>query len=83
IGGLGVSDLDFVAAYDIHPNKVGKPFDQAVLAEPNNYPLLDVTLPKVTFPVEEGFRQVDAGSASDKFKAIVKSLRDSRAEVLL
>lgn len=83
IGGIGVSDLDFVAAFDIHPNKIGKSFDKAVLAEPNNYPILDVTLPKVEFKVDEGFKQADAALSSDKFKTIVRRLRDSKAEVLL
>ncbi|WP_413732914.1 inositol-3-phosphate synthase [Sodalis sp. RH20] len=83
IGGLGVSDIEFVAAFDIHPNKVGKPFSQAVLAEPNNYPLLDVSLPTVDFIVLEGFTQQNSNSTSAKFKEIVSRLRESNAEVLL
>lgn len=83
IGGIGVSDLDFVAAFEIHPNKVGKPFDKAVLAEPNNYPILDVTLPKVDFIVDEGFTKADSEPGSARFKAIVNRLRETKAEVLL
>jgi len=83
IGGIGVSDLDFVAAFEIHPNKVGKPFDKAVLAEPNNYPILDVTLPKVDFIVDEGFTKEDSEPGSARFKAIVSRLRETKAEVLL
>jgi len=83
IGGIGVSDIDFVAAFDIHPNKVGKPFEQSVLSSPNNYPLLDVTLPKVNFIVDNGFTKEDANPSSTRFKAIVNRLRESKAEVLL
>lgn len=84
IGGIGVSDIEFVAAFDVHPNKVGKPFDEAVLAEPNNYPLLDVLRPSVKFQVEAGFSQAGEGDkTSARFLAIVKRLRDSNAEVLL
>lgn len=83
IGGIGVSDIDFVAAFDVHPNKVGKPFDEAVLAEPNNYPILDVVLPKVDFQVDRGFTQADATPLSETFKYIVRRLRESNAEVLL
>jgi len=82
IGGIGVSDIDFVAAFDIHPNKVGKPFGKAVLAEPNNYPILDVTLPKVEFKVDEGFLKEDVES-SGRLQSVVARLKESGAEVLL
>ncbi|GIF15710.1 inositol-3-phosphate synthase [Actinoplanes teichomyceticus] len=84
IGGIGVSDLEFVAAFDIHPNKLGRPFSEAVLAEPNNYPILDVDLPDVPFTVAPGLAtEADADPASPAFRTLVKQLTDARAEVLL
>lgn len=83
IGGLGVADIDFVAAFDVHPAKVGVPFATAVLAEPNNYPRLPVTLPDASFAVEPGLTQSDCDRGGAAFEAIVRRLLDSRAEVLL
>ncbi|MFJ1649773.1 inositol-3-phosphate synthase [Streptomyces sp. NPDC088258] len=84
IGGIAVCDLAFVAAFDIHPNKTGRPFNEAVLAEPNNYPRLDVDLPQVPVTVQPGLpTQEDAGPTSRAFRAVVDQLRESRAEVLL
>ncbi|MFI0463762.1 hypothetical protein ACH347_06750 [Saccharopolyspora sp. 5N102] len=83
IGGLGVSDIEFVAAFDLHPNKVGKPFAEAVLAEPNNYPRLEVDLPDPKFEVTAGLVEADADPESEAFRRIVTELRESDAEVLL
>jgi len=84
VGGIAVSDLAFVAAFDTHPNKLGRPFSEAVLAEPNNYPRLDVELPQVAFTVQAGLSSPeDAEPTSAAFRAAVGQLRDSRAEVLL
>jgi myo-inositol-1-phosphate synthase len=83
IGGIGVSDLSFVAAFDPHPNKVGRRFREAVLTEPNNYPRLDVELPDPDFTVTEGLTQQDADESSPVFERIVRTLRESGAEVLL
>ncbi|MEO6501813.1 MAG: myo-inositol-1-phosphate synthase [Jatrophihabitantaceae bacterium] len=83
IGGLGVADIDFVAAFDVHPGKVGAPFHVAVLAEPNNYPLLDITLPETGFAVEPGLTEADGAGPGPAFEQIVARLRNCRAEVLL
>ncbi|MGK4580987.1 inositol-3-phosphate synthase [Kitasatospora sp. HPMI-4] len=83
IGGIGVSDLTFVAAFDLHPNKVGVPFKDAALAEPNNYPLLGVELPDPGFSVDAGLTEEDADPSSPAFRRIVERLRESKAEVLL
>jgi myo-inositol-1-phosphate synthase len=84
VGGIAVSDLSFVAAFDIHPNKAGKPFTEAVLAEPNNYPRLDVELPEVPVTVRTGLATPDdAEPTSAAFRATVEHLRTTRAEVLL
>lgn len=79
IGGIGVSDVEFVAAFDVHPNKVGVKFREAVVAEPNNYPLLDVELPDLAVSVDAGLTEND----SPAFRRVVRRLRESEAEVLL
>ncbi|KVN03119.1 MULTISPECIES: inositol-3-phosphate synthase [unclassified Burkholderia] len=83
IGGIGVSDVEFVAAFDIHPNKVSRPFDEAVLAPPNNYPMLGVPLPAITVPVDQGLTSESAGDGDAAFEHVVRRLRESEAEVLL
>lgn len=80
IGGIGVSDVEFVAAFDVHPNKVGSKFGDAVLAAPNNYPRLDVDLPNPDVIVDEG---LPADFTPQQFDAVVSRLRESGAEVLL
>ncbi|WP_285499902.1 hypothetical protein [Actinokineospora sp. NBRC 105648] len=83
VAGLGVSDLRFVAAFDVHPAKVGAAFTDAVLCPPNNYPRLDVELPEVDVVVDEGMRVADSEPGSAAFDRVVERLRQSRAEVLL
>ncbi len=83
IGGIGVSDIDFVAAFDIHPNKAGKQFDKAVLAEPNNYPILDVDASGGWLQGRRGLLKTRRGAVVGEVQAIVRRLRDSKAEVLL
>lgn len=82
IGGIRVEDIEFVAAFDVHANKVGKPFSDAVMAPPNNYPNLGIPLTRYDFPVSQGFTKdimtSDFGRAN-----IVSALRESGAEVLL
>ncbi|MEV0591398.1 inositol-3-phosphate synthase [Nonomuraea cavernae] len=83
IAGIEVSDIDFVAAFDVHPNKVGVKFREAVLAPPNNYPRLDVELPDPGFAVELGLTPDDIDPSSEGFRRLVATLRDTGAEVLL
>ena len=82
IGGIGVSDLSFVAAFDVHPDKVGQRIRDAVLAPPNNYPRLDVELPDPDVTVQAGLGPDDAPD-TPAFERVVAMLRDSGAEVLL
>ncbi len=79
IGGLGVADVEYVAAYDVHPNKLGEDLRDGALASPNNYPRLAVELPPQGVRIEQGLTEDGAVSRS----AIVKSMVDSGAEVLL
>lgn len=83
IGGLGVSDISFVAAFDLNPRKVNAKFTDAVLAPPNNYPRLDVVLPDVDLVVDEGMTEGEARPGSPAFQRVVERLRESGAEVLL
>lgn len=62
IGDINVFDVEFVAAYDVSQTKVDKPFTEAVLAAPNNYPILDVDLAQYSFKVEHGFTSHTADS---------------------
>ncbi|HEV8516424.1 MAG TPA: inositol-3-phosphate synthase [Candidatus Limnocylindrales bacterium] len=53
LGGYHVRDIEFVAAFDIDRNKVGKDLSEAIHAEPNNtYRFAEV--PHLGVPVERG-----------------------------
>ena len=53
LGGYHVSDIEFVAAFDIDRNKVGADLSEAIYREPNNtYRFADV--PHLGVPVERG-----------------------------
>src|ERR1044071_10213245 len=53
LGGYHLRDLEFVAAFDIDKNKVGKDIADAIYAKPNNtYRFADV--PKTGVKVERG-----------------------------
>ena len=53
LGGYHISDINFVAAFDIDRNKVGKDLSEAIYTEPNNtYRFTDV--PHLGVPVERG-----------------------------
>ncbi|MEV8509081.1 inositol-3-phosphate synthase [Actinoplanes sp. NPDC051475] len=79
IGGVGVGDIDFVCAFDADPRKIGQDLTDAVLAEPNNYPRLDVELPQQGAIVQLGL--VNGGEVT--VEDVTKALVDSDAEVLL
>ncbi len=53
LGGYHVRDIEFVAAFDVDKNKVGKDLSEAIYVEPNNtYRVADV--PHLGVPVERG-----------------------------
>lgn len=53
LGGYHISDLNFVAAFDVDRNKVGKDLSEAIFTAPNNtYRFTDV--PYLGVPVERG-----------------------------
>ncbi len=52
-GGYSIADINFVAAFDVDKNKVGKDLSEAIFAEPNNtYRFTEV--PDLGVPVDRG-----------------------------
>lgn len=43
IGGYGIEDLEFVSAFDVGENKVGKPLNKAIFSDPNYVNWVDNT----------------------------------------
>ncbi len=54
IDGLGVGDIEFVAAFAISEEKVGKDLTEAIFMPPNNFPRLNSDLAKADVPVTKG-----------------------------
>jgi myo-inositol-1-phosphate synthase len=54
IDGLGVGDIDFVAAFGISGAKVGTDLTEAIFMPPNNFPRLRCDLVKAHVPVTKG-----------------------------
>ncbi|MFH1487026.1 MAG: inositol-3-phosphate synthase [Chloroflexota bacterium] len=90
LGGYHVSDINFVAAFDIDRNKVGKDLAEAIFASPNNtYKFCDV--PPLGLRVERGMThdglgkylsqviQKAPGSTAD----IVKILKETETHVVV
>ncbi|MFB9237372.1 hypothetical protein ACFFWC_17735 [Plantactinospora siamensis] len=59
IDGVGVGDVEFVAAFATSPGKIGKDLTEAIFLAPNNFPRLDCELPPAGVPVTEGLRDGD------------------------
>jgi myo-inositol-1-phosphate synthase len=53
LGGYHVRDIEFVAAFDIDKNKVGRDLSEAIYAKPNNTYVFQ-QVPKLDVPVERG-----------------------------
>ena len=53
LGDYHVSDLNFVAAFDVDANKVGKDLSEAIFVEPNNT-MKFTDVPRLDVPVERG-----------------------------
>lgn len=75
VNGLGVGDIDFVAAFAISAGKVGQDLHQAIFAPPNNFPLLDADLSPSGVRVQRGLTD------SSEIRRVAEALRG--AEVLL
>lgn len=82
IGGIGVADVELVAAFDVQPEKVGRDLSVAVLAAPNNYPDLGRPIPDQGVEVAPGLRRAADGTV-EGVDDVTEHLRRSDAEVLL
>ena len=90
LGGYHVRDVEFVAAFDVDADKVGKDLSQAIFAGQNNtYKFSDV--PELGVTVQRGptldglgkyLRQVIAESEAQPVD-VAQVLRDARADVLI
>jgi myo-inositol-1-phosphate synthase len=90
LGGYHVGDIDFVAAFDIDANKVGKDLSEAIFTPPNNtYQFCDV--PRLGVPVHRGMTHDGLGKylsqiihkAPGPTDDIVGILKDTETHVVL
>jgi myo-inositol-1-phosphate synthase len=90
LGGYHVRDIEFVAAFDIDVNKVGKDLSEAIYAEPNNtFRFCDV--PKMDVPVERGMTHDGLGKylsaiitkAPGPTADIVSILKERKVDVIV
>jgi myo-inositol-1-phosphate synthase len=54
LNGLGVGDIDFVAAFAISPEKIGRDLAETIFMPPNNFPRLTSELPRSGVTVRRG-----------------------------
>ena len=98
IGGYRVADIDFVAAFDVDPRKVGRDLGEAIFAKPNCTKVFHAGVPATGTVVRMGARLdgvaphmlaandrgFETDDTADATRAqIVAALRESGAEVLV
>jgi myo-inositol-1-phosphate synthase len=90
LGGYHISDINFVAAFDIDKNKVGKDLSKAIYTLPNNtYKFCDV--PKTGVKVERGMTHDGLGKylsqiiekAPGPTADIVSILKETKTDVVI
>ena len=90
LGGYHISDINFVAAFDIDKNKVGKDLAQAIYAPPNNtFKFCEV--PTIGVKVERGMTHDGLGKylsqiiekAPGPTADIVKILKETKTDVVI
>lgn len=90
LGGYHISDINFVAAFDIDKNKVGKDFGEAIFTKPNNtYKFTDV--PKMGVKVDRGMTHDGLGKylsqiiekAPGPTADIVRILKETKTDVVI
>jgi myo-inositol-1-phosphate synthase len=95
IGGYRPNQIEVVAAFDVDPRKVGKPVGEAIFSKPNCARVFQDNVP--SGPVVEMGNPLDGVSdymleqpedygfriAGDDPVDVVKSLKDSRADILI
>ena len=90
LGGYHISDINFVAAFDIDKNKVGKDLSQAIFEPPNNT-MKFADVPFMGVPVERGMTHDGLGKYLSQiiFKApgstadIVNILKERETDVVI
>ncbi|MFQ6011264.1 MAG: inositol-3-phosphate synthase [Nitrososphaerales archaeon] len=90
LGGITPNDIDFVAAFDVNDNKVGKDLSDAIAQQPNNTPKIAEVPPlgcQVSRgPVFDGIGKYMEGvitSSSPDGEDVSQVLKDSGAEILI
>ncbi len=90
LGGYHVRDIEFVAAFDIDKNKVGKDLSEAIYTAPNNtYKFVEV--PKLNVPVHRGMTHDGLGKylsqiiekAPGPTADVVGILKETKADVVV
>ncbi|KKL77673.1 hypothetical protein LCGC14_2032550 [marine sediment metagenome] len=90
LGGYHISDIEFVAAFDVDANKVGKDLSEAIFTPPNNtYKFAEV--PHLGVKVSRGMTHDGIGKylstvihkAGGRTSDIVKVLRDTETHVVV
>ena len=90
LGGYHISDVNFVAAFDVDKNKVGLDLSKAIFAPPNNtYKFCDV--PTIGVKVQRGMTHDGLGKylsqiiekAPGSTVDIVKVLKDTKTDVVI
>jgi myo-inositol-1-phosphate synthase len=90
LGGYHIRDINFVAAFDVDKNKVGKDLAQAIFTKPNNtFKFTDV--PETGVIVQRGMTHDGLGKylsqiiekAPGRTVDIVKILKDTKTDVVL
>jgi myo-inositol-1-phosphate synthase len=89
-GPYHVSDIEFVAAFDVDAKKVGRDLSEAIVASENNtIKIADV--PPLNVPVQRGhtldglgkYYRLTIDESDEEPVDVVKALKDSRADVLI
>ncbi|MCE7875490.1 inositol-3-phosphate synthase, partial [bacterium CPR1] len=96
VGPWGVSDVEFVAAFDVDQRKVGRPLEEAIFAPPNCTRVFQAQIPASgvrvfmgplldgVAPHMQDYPEAEAfRPASTEPVDVAETLRTSRAEVLL
>ena len=90
VGGYGIRDIEFVAAFDVDVNKVGKDLSEAVFTPPNNT-LKFAEVPHLGVPVDRGMTHDGIGKyvshlvqkSADATSDIVGILRERQCDVVI
>jgi myo-inositol-1-phosphate synthase len=80
LGGIKITDVEIVAAFDVSSNKIGKRVVDAIFCPPNNYPDLGVTSVHASPCVSPG---IDAPDDQEQIRGVADVLKKQQADVLL